>query len=119
MIMIYEAVCEYFGLEAEFGVDSFLPEPEVPLLELSVSGDEVQDLLAAVSRVYDIKEDDRRLKKIADIEPGKRKEYFRRLRKEYPVRREFGNTKVRLAGEGHSLAERVKATGFEIADERD
>ena len=35
MIMIYKKACKYFGLEAKFGMESFLPELAVPELKIN------------------------------------------------------------------------------------
>jgi erythronate-4-phosphate dehydrogenase len=98
MIMIYKAVCECFGLEAKFDIDSFLPKPIVPEIKVeSKSGGEEDILREIVRKVYDIKADDGRLKRILNMPADKRGAEFDRLRKDYPVRREFQNTQVILA----------------------
>ena len=72
MTMIYEAVCKYFGLEAKFDVDSFLPEPAEPRLGINPNSADEQDiLLASVQKVYDIKEDDAQLRRILDMPAAK------------------------------------------------
>jgi len=98
MIMIYKAVCEYFGFNAKFDVESFLPEPAVPELRINPSSGSEQDvLLAAVEEIYNISEDDHKLRQIADKPEEGRGVFFDDLRKNYPVRREFKNTKVLIA----------------------
>jgi len=101
MIMIYKAACKYFGLEAKFDIISFLPEPAVPELNIDPKSNSEQDvILSAVERIYDIKTDDTKLRQIFEENIEKRGNFFDGLRKSYPVRREFQNTKIITATEG-------------------
>ncbi len=100
MIMIYEAACQYFGLETKFDTQTFLPAPQVRKIEIEPDkGNEQEMLLEVVEKVYDIKADDAGLRRILKIHKDKRGEFFSKLRKEYPVRREFQNTKIKIATE--------------------
>ena len=122
MIMIYKAACEYFGLEAEFDVESFLPEAAVPQLEVDYqSGDEQDVLLSTVEKIYDIKQDDTNIRWILDKPEGKRGGFFDDLRKNYPVRREFQNTQIIIATEIKSkikrLSEKLAGIGFLLSQE--
>ncbi len=95
MIVIYKAVCEYFRLGAKFDIEDFLPEPAVGQLRIEPNTDNEQAALAnAVQKIYDIREDDVRLRRICEKAVEKRGEYFDGLRKNYPVRREFQNTRI-------------------------
>jgi len=111
MIMIYKAACEHLGLKPKFDVDSFLPEPIVPEINIkSEAGGEEDIIKEIVRKVYDIKADDRRLKQILNMPADKRGAEFDRLRKDYPVRREFQNTKVVLVTE--NIKEKLRGIGF-------
>lgn len=123
MIMIYKAVCQHFGLEAKWGADDFLPEPAITELKVDANGvDEQQAMLGAVKRIYDISRDDHRLRGILEVEPEKRSEFFDSLRKNYPVRREFQNTKIIVATEAtestenrsRRLSNKLAGIGFEV-----
>ena len=115
MIMIYEAACEYFGVEGKFGAEDFLPEPAVGNLIVDGSSGGEQDVAAgAVREVYDIVEDDAGLRRVADEPEEKRGAFFDELRKNYPVRREFQNTKVVLINGSESLAGKLEGIGFEV-----
>jgi erythronate-4-phosphate dehydrogenase len=108
MIMIYKAACEYFGLEGKYDISSFLPEPAVPELKIDIkSGSEQDILLSAVRRVYDIKADDINLRRIDKKSKDQQGQYFDHLRKTYPVRREFQNTKIMIATEDTEGTEKV------------
>ncbi len=117
MIMIYKAVCEHFGLSPKYGIEDFLPEPVVRQLRMeSSTGNEQGALLDAVRKIYDIREDDNRLRQIAEKPEDKRGEYFDGLRKKYHIRREFQNTKVFVEDRNSTLAQKLKGIGFKTSE---
>jgi erythronate-4-phosphate dehydrogenase len=123
MIMIYKAVCEYFGLNAKFDVEDFLPEPAVPQIKIEPAAGSEQDLLrGAVEKIYKIREDDSKLRRILDEPATKRGEFFDNLRKNYRVRREFQNTKIEFATKAtestENLSKKLKGIGFKIKSEK-
>ncbi len=118
LIMVYKAVCKYFGLSPKFGIEDFLPEPVVRQFKVEPGIDNEQDVLTdAVRQIYDIREDDAKLRLITEKPEGKRGEYFDVLRKSYPVRREFQNTKVFLEDRNSTLAKKLRGIGFETSEE--
>jgi len=119
MIMIYNALCDYFGLEAKYDIEDFLSEPIVPELTVNpYDGDEQEVLWKTVQKVYDISKDDRRLRDIIKETSEKKGKFFDGLRKNYPVRREFQNTRVILESPNKSIAEKLAGIGFRIANEQ-
>jgi len=119
MIMIYNAVCQHFGLDAKFDVEDFLPEPAVPELTINPDDSDEQEVLCrAVRKIYNISEDDRRLRQISEEAAEKRGKFFDDLRKDYPVRREFQNTRIILETPCQSFAEKLAGIGFKVANEQ-
>jgi erythronate-4-phosphate dehydrogenase len=113
MIMIYKAACKYFGLEARYDIEDFLPEPTVRQLRINPKSGTEQDVLAgAVQKVYDIRKDDARLRWILERPAEKRGEFFDSLRRNYPVRREFGNTLIVLEEPCKTVVEKLAGIGF-------
>ncbi|MFH1719446.1 MAG: 4-phosphoerythronate dehydrogenase [Planctomycetota bacterium] len=113
MIMIYKSACDYFGLEPEFDVENFLPEPAVPQLKLDSKAARGQEVLSmAVRQIYSIDRDDGALRRIMDEPAEKRGAFFDGLRKNYPVRREFQNTRVIVEDAGSTLAGKLRGIGF-------
>ena len=114
---IYRALCEQLGVTPQHSLESGLPVVQEPVLSLSNAQSDWANVQALLPRVYDIAEDDRKLRTLArgtaqgsvDFAQG-----FDRLRKDYPVRREFGN--YRVEGQSGSLPESLKqrlgALGF-------
>ncbi len=114
MIMIYKAACEYFGLEAKYEAGDFLPEPAVKEIEVDAGADEQMILHDTVQQVYVINRDDFNMREILIVPAERRGEWFDDLRKDYAVRREFGNTKVILADTGGTVAKKLAGIGFEV-----
>jgi len=115
MIMICKAACKYFGFSAKFDVEDFLPEPDVPQLEVNPQvGTEQDVLLGAVKKIYDIKADDAGMRRILDKQAEERGKFFSRLRKNYPVRREFHNTQIVLRNPCEEFAKRLAGLGFRV-----
>lgn len=116
MIMIYKALCEYFGLAPKFNVEDFVPDPDVPELHIHpCGGDEQELLLDAVRKVYDIRRDDGELRHILNEPAANRGRSFDKLRKNYAVRREFQNTRIILNGRNNRLAAKLQGIGFAVA----
>jgi erythronate-4-phosphate dehydrogenase len=102
--MIYEALCRHFKRPAPW-------QPALstgPRIEMSVSsGEDEEDVLRRViKRAYDIARDDAALR--ANVRD------FDKLRAEYPVRREFFKTELKLRGAGDTLLAKVAALGFKV-----
>ena len=115
MIMIYEAFCRHFGLEADKGVEDFLPEPEVGEIDIDLaSGDEQELLRGTVQGVYVINRDDFNTREIAMVAEAERGKFFDGLRRDYPVRREFQNTRVLLKSPSESLSKKLSSIGFKV-----
>ena len=116
LIMIYQAVCGYFGLKVRHDVADFLPQPPVPEIHIAPpAADEQAALHDAVQRVYVINRDDFNTREILLAPPEQRGKFFDDLRKNYPVRREFQNTTVRGLLATSSLARQLAGIGFKVA----
>jgi erythronate-4-phosphate dehydrogenase len=113
MIMIYNALCTHFHLPPTRKIEDFLPQPDVPSLDLETGELSDEELLAhAVEQVYSIQRDDHNLRQIVAQPADKRGRFFDDLRKRYPVRREFHNTKVSLGKARKSLLQKLSGLGF-------
>ena len=114
--MVFDSICEFFSIDKEWKVK--LPSPEVPYIE--VTSNETQDLAEIIAdvvfRVYDIKKDDNKLRKILNLEGKEKKDFFDALRANYRVRREFFNTRLKLSTENENLKNNFRALGFDILD---
>jgi erythronate-4-phosphate dehydrogenase len=116
MIMIYNSVCKYFGIEPKYDVNDFLPEPEVKTIEINQDSENNQGaLLDIVRRIYKIEKDDATLRQIIKEPAESRGRFFDNLRKNYYIRREFQNTDVVLDDNNSALANKLKGIGFKVA----
>jgi len=114
MIMIYNAACEYFGLEAKYEAGDFLPEPVVKEIEVDAGADDQMILHDTVQQVYVINRDDFNMREILIVPAQQRGEWFDDLRKDYAVRREFCNTKVILPENCRTVAKKLAGIGFKV-----
>jgi erythronate-4-phosphate dehydrogenase len=114
--MIYTALCQHLGLTPERSLEQLLPPVEQNRLCVS-SNDFWLAQRELIPQVYAITEDDRRLRELAERADKGEEEFaagFDRLRKQYPVRREFGNYQVKFEPGAEVSAERLKALGFQV-----
>ena len=106
-MMSIQAVSKKLHLNIDTWQPSGVPLPEEPLIEIDTNGMSDQEIVSkAVLHTYDIRNDDRALRK----DPDK----FEYLRGSYPVRREFFSYKVRLSGGNEKIKEKLSALGFNV-----
>ena len=85
--MLYEALCNTLGVAAHKSITDFLPKPSISRCQLEQTANE-QDITNLVHMVYDIRRDD-------GIMKANLAQYgFDKLRKTYPVRREFSTITI-------------------------
>jgi len=124
--MIYKACAEFFKLKPSWKQEESMPEPPIRELEIEANGrpmghpvgrrshpvDRDEEILwNTVRRIYDIEKDDQSLRNILNLKKEERGPYFDRLRKEYPVRREFFNTTLTITS-SKSLTDKFLSLGF-------
>jgi erythronate-4-phosphate dehydrogenase len=108
-VMVYEAACRFLGRTPEWSPEALLPEPQVPTVTVDAGSKSDEALLwDVVRRVYDIEADDVRLRADSD-NPA---QHFDALRKNYPIRREFHFTSVRINNTSPQLQSAFEALGF-------
>ncbi|OMH25918.1 4-phosphoerythronate dehydrogenase PdxB [Motiliproteus sp. MSK22-1] len=115
--MIYQAACDYLDVAAVRVLDELIPPPVLDTVALSESlaEQESQGLQRRlVNLCYDPREDHQRLMRTLHLDPMARAREFDRLRKEYPMRREFGSLKITGITPGHKLYDALHATGFKL-----
>jgi len=113
--MIYEAMCKYFDLNINLNIEDFLPEPEKTQVNIECRDKTEQDILhQAIQQVYAINRDDFNMREILMVPEQQRGAFFDDLRKHYPVRREFHNTKIVMDKPCDSLINKFKGIGFRI-----
>jgi erythronate-4-phosphate dehydrogenase len=109
---IYEAACDFLGVEPTWSPAALLPAPECP--ETVVDPDDPNALLKAVRAVYDIRRNDEAMRKLLSAPEGECGKMFDQLRKEYPRRREFFNTRACMTREDVMLGKKLAGLGFPV-----
>jgi len=106
------ALARFLGGELEW--QPSLPEPRETRVRIHGESREAR-LLSAIRAAYDIRQDDARLREGANLEQAEWNAHFDRLRKEYPIRREFCAYSLANADEFPAEASELQALGFRIA----
>lgn len=112
-VMVYRAACGFLGVEPGWTAEALLPPPLVPELDVDAAGRSDEAVLWEIVRaVYDIEADDASLRATSHGAPQDRADAFDRLRRNYPVRREFRFTKVLARNATDALQAKIRALGF-------
>ena len=114
-VVIYGAACEFLGVEPSWDPVREMQSVKAPVFDIDCSGKTEEDAIrGAVLSAYDIERDDASLRKICDLPEAERGPYFERLRREYPVRREFFNARTTLQNPTEQIEGKLKSLGFNI-----
>jgi erythronate-4-phosphate dehydrogenase len=114
-VMVYREVCKFLGIPATWSHESLLPPPLVPVVSVNAAGREDQSVLREIVRqVYDLEGDDRRFRESAVENEKARMKNFDLLRSNYPERREFQYTLVKLTGGNEQLYRALSELGFKV-----
>ena len=112
--MVYQSLCRFLGLPARKKAAQYLPEPALSKLCFTSAAEEMGAGNIAMRSCYDPRRDDARLRLTMDLPVEERGTAFDRLRKNYPVRREFSSVKIQLKGTSKSLQDTFRALGFKL-----
>ena len=110
--MIYRAVCDYFAQPVQWQAADELQR----VASIDMRSREAGSALAraAVLGAYDVRQDDARLRATLSLPAAERASAFDRLRKDYPVRREFTESTVLLDEPAGEFGELLSGLGFEV-----
>ena len=116
-VALHAAFCRFLNRHENLEPGSLLGDPPVRQITLdTTAGRSDQQLLAeALTAIYDIEADDRRMRSMAQQPPDERGRFFDSLRKNYPVRRESQNTRVQISPARPALAVKLEKIGFQMA----
>ncbi|MGB1949889.1 MAG: 4-phosphoerythronate dehydrogenase PdxB [Marinobacter sp.] len=112
--MVYQSLCRFLGLPARKKAGQYLPEPALSKLCFTSTAEEMDAGNIAMRSCYDPRRDDARLRLTMDLPAEERGTAFDRLRKNYPLRREFSSVKIQLKGTSKSLQDTFRALGFKL-----
>ena len=113
--LIYQAVCRRFEITSQWQVGQSLPEPGIKSIRIEDPKRNDEKLLAKiVQNIYDIRRDDQDFRRIVQLPQEQTADFFDRLRRAYPVRREFHLTRVILPCEQPELHHKLTTLGFQV-----
>jgi erythronate-4-phosphate dehydrogenase len=112
--MIYQAACDYFAVPVQWQAAAEVGPAARIDLRAQGAGNLLDVARRAVLACYDVRQDDQRLREILSLPEAQRAAAFDRLRKDYPVRREFSETTVLLPEPEGALGRLLSALGFKL-----
>jgi erythronate-4-phosphate dehydrogenase len=116
VVMVQRAACELLEVKSAWDPSHHLPAPPHPTLTVDRKGTHREDVLRELAlKTYDIREDDARMRCLLDMSEAERAKHFDRLRKEYPVRREFWSVTVDLSPGLEDMEPMLAGVGFSVA----
>jgi erythronate-4-phosphate dehydrogenase len=113
--MIYHAVCRYFNFSPMWDRTEILHEsvPRKIVID-SVEGSIDTVVRGVIRRCYDIERDDVRLREMLPLSEDDRNHHFKKLRAEYPRRREFAATTIVVPRQHQHFIDLFSALGFTV-----
>jgi len=111
-MMIYDTLCKFTGKAP--GWNPAFPEVENKEILLDDMKSDESKLYNLLRSAYDIEGDYKRMRNMINVYLKERGKYFDRLRKEYPIRREFSNYRVKLREDQLHLKEILETLKFKV-----
>ena len=112
--IIFESLCDFFKLDYKWNPIFKLSAVNSLELPLDSELDDQDAIQMAILASYDVRGDSASLRQLPGISIEQRGQYFDELRKNYPVRREFPATMIRLPEDRKTLAVKLKQLGFNV-----
>jgi len=112
--MIYRAASEYFSQPVCWQVADVLQRAATMDMRSRETGNDLAVVRAIVLCAYDVRQDDARLRAMLSLPAAERASAFDRLRKDYPVRREFTEATVQLDEPAGAIGELLSGLGFAV-----
>lgn len=111
-LMLCDALAEYLGKSKTVNLSP--PQTVNSYIDYNLSGFSEKIINGVIKSVYNIEGDHKRLLEINSLSENQRSDYFDKLRKDYPLRREFNNYKIRVKNPDNELIKILEALRFEI-----
>jgi len=111
---VYNALCRYLGVDPVWNMHDHLPPSKGRPHQVPTGPDIWENLHQAVSRLYDIAEDDRQLRATSTLEGVEKTRAFTHLRRHYPIRRTWGVTPVHFSSASPETTGLADAIGLRL-----
>ena len=112
----YQALCKIYNFTPSWDYQADIPEAPVPYFEVDTTLFKTEEALLhhIIQTIYCIEHDDQQLRSNLPIDEIERAMHFDHLRKNYPLRREFNGTKLRLHNASEKTERKLSQLGFQI-----
>jgi len=110
--MVYDSLRKFTNSNTDWMPQ--LPEMKENEIELPSAGSDEEKLHFVFNKIYNIKNDDSLTRKLLNIKEIKRGMHFDKLRKEYPVRREFSYYTIIIKDDDSILNDFLRKLGFKL-----
>jgi len=110
--MIYDSLCQYYKIKPAWQPE--LPKIEQIDLRISEGGTDEEKLYKLFATIYNIQNDNTKLREISKYSSNDQAGYFDKLRKDYLVRREFSNYSVHLSHADSHLKQFLECFRFKV-----
>ncbi len=111
-IMIYESLCKFLNIEKKY--DFQFPIITDPVIEIDFSERFENNMNQLISKIYSIADDDKRMRKISEMSNSEIIKEFDKQRKNYPIRREFNNYKIKSTNLNEKIESVLSDLRFKI-----
>lgn len=111
--MVYQALCEFYGLPIRRKLGQFLPEPGVKRVNFTDQVPVHQALRTAIRAAYEVRVDDGKMRTVMR-RADSRKAAFDQLRSDYPLRRDIPTMRVGVPAKCRELHQALEAAGFDV-----
>ncbi len=113
--MVYRECCHFFEQEPTWDSQALRPPSQCPEITLDARVLSTQEaIFECVRAVFDIKAESERFLSGLSDDPKANVTWFEQFRRDYPVRREFDGTTVRLKNADIQLADMLCKLGFNL-----
>ncbi len=107
-VMMHNKMCEHFNIDSKLDLKDIIPGVNDNIIHITASALYEETIHNIIKKAYDVEKDFENMKEILRIQDKEQRAgFFDKLRKEYPIRREFYNYKVKL-DENYSEYTRLK-----------
>ena len=110
--MIYDALCKFTN--QPYVWKPVLPKVVNNEIELALSGNVEEKLHFIFKKVYNIENDNTAMKKMIELKDDQKASYFDKLRRDYPLRREFNNYTIILNKAESELSALLRKFRFNV-----
>jgi erythronate-4-phosphate dehydrogenase len=110
--MIYDALCRFTNQQNDW--EPKLPTVENNIIDVSSAENLEEKLHFIFNQIYNIKTDDSEMKEMKEMHNDSRAAYFDKLRKEYPLRREFTNYTILIEETDKQLKGILESFRFKV-----